>query len=353
MIDTIANRRVRFAALILALALCLAFFGLAQWQTAFVNNDFNKAEAAAESVYLGGIPVGIVVKSEGLTVVDYVEVITQKDAVCPARDAGIQRGDTLLAINGKPLKEVRDISDLVSSSPDKVNIDIARGGDRLVAEVTPAKDIVSGEYKLGILVKNDIAGVGTVTFVKEDGRVCTLGHCISDPGADNAYKYQNGYFYKCKILGSVKGKENEAGMLKGVFDRNSESIGIADLNNDFGVYGVSTGSQLTASRPRIFTGSRNEVQPGKAYIYTTIEGFTPKKYEIEIVKAEAQNSPSTKGMVIRVTDKELLGITGGIVQGMSGSPIVQNGKLVGAVTHVFLNDAAYGYGIYAEWLLQQ
>ena len=353
MIESIKSRRGN-AALILALALaltvCQIFGALAPADTDGVPCG---AYASVDSVYLGGTPIGIVVKSDGLTVADYVEVITAGDAVCPAREAGILRGDTLIAINGNQLKEVRDISENVAASPDKVIVDIERGGDRIVAEVVPAKDIVSGEYKLGILVKNDIAGVGTVTFVKDDGRVCTLGHCIADPGENNAYKYQKGNFYRCRILGSVKGKENEAGVLKGVFDRNSDSIGVINLNNDFGVYGVATGSELYSSRPRVMTGMRNEVSPGKAYIYTTIEGQSPKKYEIEIVKVEVQDAPSTKGMVIRVTDKALLDVTGGIVQGMSGSPIIQNGKLVGAVTHVFLNDAAYGYGIYAEWLLQQ
>lgn len=353
MIETMKSRRIP-AALILALVLALAVCQLAG-AAALTHDgyDFGSAYAAIESVYLGGTPVGIVVKSDGLTVADYVEVITATDAVCPAREAGILKGDTLIAINGAPLKEVKDISDAVNASPEKVSVDIERGGDRVVAEVVPAKDIVSGEYKLGILVKNDIAGVGTVTFVKDDGRVCTLGHCISDPGENNAYKYQKGNFYRCKILGSVKGKENEAGVLKGVFDRNAETTGVIDLNNDFGVYGIATGSDMFASRPRVMTGMRDEVVPGKAYIYTTIEGVSPKKYEIEIVKTETQNEPSTKGMVIRVTDKALLDVTGGIVQGMSGSPIVQNGKLVGAVTHVFLGDAAYGYGIYAEWLLKR
>ena len=289
MIESIKSRRGN-AALILALALALTvcqIFGA----LAFADTDGVPygAYASVDSVYLGGTPIGIVVKSDGLTVADYVEVITAGDAVCPAREAGILRGDTLIAINGNPLKEVRDISENVAASPDKVIVDIERGGDRIVAEVVPAKDIVSGEYKLGILVKNDIAGVGTVTFVKDD-----------------AYKYQKGNFYRCRILGSVKGKENEAGVLKGVFDRNSDSIGVINLNNDFGVYGVATGSELYSSRPRVMTGMRNEVSPGKAYIYTTIEGQSPKKYEIEIVKAEMQDAPSTKGMVIRVTDKALL-----------------------------------------------
>ena len=145
------------------------------------------------------------------------------------------------------------------------------------------------------------------------------------------------------------GTQGKAGELKGYFER-KEQIGAIDKNNDYGIFGYINDFNYK-KYPLIEVGSKEDVTSGKAYIYTSIKGSVPKRYEIEIIKNINQSSPNQKGLVIRVTDKELLGTTGGIVQGMSGSPIVQNSKLVGAVTHVFINDPTRGYGIYIDWMI--
>ena len=343
------KRRARLAPIIifiaLALALCAAFMSI---PGGIFPPDVS-ASAEGESVYLGGMPVGIRLTSDGLVAVEYVGVVTKDGAKTPALDAGIQKGDLLIELNGVSLKEVSDIVTAIGDKTDPLPFKLLRKGRELTGEVTPVMDIVTMSPKIGLIVKNDLAGVGTVTFVKENGRMCTLGHKISEGDNDGAV-YDKGSFYKCNILGVVKSEKNEPGSLKGVFNRNSEPVGNVDSNTDFGVYGTMTDNSFIEGRPKIEIGTISDVKPGKASVFTTLEGDEPKEYSVEIVKYETQAEPEIKGMVVRVTDPALTEKAGGIVQGMSGSPVVQNGKLVGAITHVFVNDPLYGYGIYASWM---
>lgn len=310
------------------------------------------AEADGESVYLGGMPIGIRMVSDGLIVVEYVGVITKDGAKTPALSAGIQKGDMLTELNGRTLKEVTDITEAIGDSLSPMPYKLVRGAETVEGSVTPVTDIVTNSPKIGLMVKNDVAGVGTVSFVKEDGRMCTLGHMISDGARDAAF-FKKGSFYRCNILGVVKSAKNAPGALKGVFNRNGEAVGNIDSNSDYGVYGYLSDKSFVKDRPKVQIGNISDVKPGKASVYTTLEGNSPSEYEVEIVKYETQTKPEIKGLVLRVTDSVLLDKAAGIVQGMSGSPIVQNGKLVGAITHVFVNDPVYGYGIYAAWMSVQ
>ncbi|MFI3229481.1 MAG: SpoIVB peptidase S55 domain-containing protein, partial [Bacillota bacterium] len=194
-------------------------------------------------------------------------------------------------------------------------------------------------------------GVGTLTFVTQDGEdYGGLGHQIFD-SEQNKEAFTFGTLYASEIIGVVRGEEGKAGQLRGTVDR-TKKIGTVATNSYCGVYGTAE-TIMHDQRPLISIGDKEDVKTGKAYIYTTLSGTSPKKYEIEIVKAVKQDVDADKGMVIHVTDERLLEATGGIVQGMSGSPIVQNGKIIGAVTHVFVSDPTRGYGIYINTMLNK
>ena len=214
-------------------------------------------------------------------------------------------------------------------------------------------DEISKKYKLGLWIRDNAAGVGTLTFIRKDNmRFGALGHPVCDIDTGACLPVKSGNIFKCNIVGYRKGEKGKAGELKGLFLRNGSILGALDENNGYGVYGNFGNEALEAYKNELVeVASRNEVKSGKAKIRCTIDGTVPKDYDIEIVKTYFQDSKSNKSMFIRVTDKELLSKTGGIVQGMSGSPIIQNGKLVGAVTHVFVSDPTKGYGIYADWMI--
>lgn len=333
---------------LLVITFVFGFLGINHFREC--NDSYTAEASTAKTVHLGGMPVGLKLRSDGVTIGGFVPVITANGSVNPAEEAGLKLGDLIIEVGGKSIKTPSDLSEAVKNTSSSVNFKFKRDGKIGTVSVTPIFDPLAGENKIGIMAKNEIAGVGTLTFTEIDGRFCTLGHQISDPNVDDVENYQDGFVYSCSVLGAVKGVKGEAGALKGVFDRNSREIGVISSNSVYGVYGTAVDHALK-SGALIEVAGASEVKPGKAHIYSTVEGSSPKRYEIEIVKAIPQNARDTKGLVVRVTDKELLSVTGGIVQGMSGSPIVQNGKLVGALTHVLVDDPVYGYGIYAEWLL--
>ncbi len=203
---------------------------------------------------------------------------------------------------------------------------------------------MTGRKKIGLWLRDGISGIGTLTYVDPSNmRYGALGHPI-----DESTEYIGGAIYGANIYGYIKGEKGKAGELSGSYDP-SDVIGSIDKNNKFGIFGKYRGD--IASKEMIPLGSKSTVKPGKAHIYTTIDGCCSKRYEIEIIKCNVQNKADSKGMVIRITDKELLERTNGILQGMSGSPIIQNGKLIGAVTHVFINDPTKGFGMYIDFML--
>lgn len=324
--------------------LCVFVFGVS---TGFFAN----AETLSQSVYLGGVPIGVIAKSKGVTVLDITDVITSKGTIRPAEAGGIQKGDLIIKINNFDIISPEDIGKALETAEGSVTVTVLRMDETIELTVKPEFDIISKAKKLGLQVRNEIAGVGTLTYVRADNkRFGGLGHQICDSDARNKDIYSFGSVFKCDILGVIKGEQGKAGELRGSFKRSEEPVGKLDKNTFTGIFG-SAESKMYEGRPMIAVGSRHSVVPGKAYIYTTVKGGKPEKYEIEIVKAVRQNACSDKSMVISIKDQRLLNETGGIVQGMSGSPIIQNGKLIGAVTHVFINDPTRGYGIYLDWML--
>lgn len=299
-----------------------------------------------EYVYLGGRPIGIVMDGEGLEICGKSEVITDKGAQIPALEVEILPGDRLISVNGQTLHNLKDLTNVLQKVKDGecVELKVLRNNKILSFNVVPQKEALSGNKKLGLVIRDGTAGIGTVTFVRKNLSFGALGHTISDN-----VKTQQGKIFDCKINGVNYPKINQAGELKGSFDRNQNVIGVINKNNQFGIFGNV--SKKYGYAPEVRLGNKNIVKEGKAYIYTCVGGTKPQKYEIEIVKAYNQTKPEVKSMVIKVTDKNLLEKSGGIVQGMSGSPIVQNGYLIGAVTHVFTGDATKGYGLYIDWMI--
>ena len=301
------------------------------------------AAAETDEVYLGGMPAGFTLGIGGAQIVGICEVLTENGVQNPAKDAGLEVGDVIVSLGGIRIETAADIDAALSSCGGKSSsLTIERGSENLKKEIAPVKDMASGRYKLGVLIRDSVSGIGTVTFIRKDLRFGSLGHSVVSED-HREMKIAGGKVYRCSIMGVSKGVRGRAGELRGMF-LSEGSIGSAEKLCESGIYGKDGESYSLDGLECVYTADISEVQPGDAYICSTVDGECPKKYSIDIVKVD-KNNKSNKNFVIKITDKDLISATGGIVQGMSGSPIIQNGKLVGAVTHVFLNDPTRGYGI--------
>lgn len=297
--------------------------------------------AKEEYVYLGGNPAGFTLYERGAIVVGLCDVVCGENICSPCKDAEVLIGDIILNINDKEVNCAKDIENSIKNGGDKI-VTIKRDGDTIIKNIKPVKDNL-GVYKLGVFIKDGISGIGTITYFTED-KVGCLGHAVLDEN-NQAVNITGGKIYDCFINGVIKGVKGRPGELRGIFAGKENIANIID-NKDCGVYGVL--NNKIPSKKKIKVG-----QPimGDAEIYTTLYGNTPKKYKISICKYE--QGKDSKNLIIKILDKELLETTGGIVQGMSGSPIVQNGKIVGAITHVFVNDPTRGFGISIDNMIIQ
>ena len=317
-----------------------------------IKNLFGKKEQKTNErtesvyVYLGGYPLGFTIDCSGVVVVA-VSNNTAKD---------IKEGDVITKINGIAVNGAEKILEIINRQEyvgKSLTVEFNRGDDIKNTTIIPEFDSVRNMYKLGIWVRDNAAGVGTLTYIRKDNlRFGALGHPVCDIDTGTLLPIENGNIFKCNIVGYKQGAKGDPGELKGMFLRSGRVLGKLDTNNKFGVYGSFSNDYLEGYNSELVEVAKSsEVKSGKAVIRCTIDGTIPKDYEIEIVKTYFQNEKDNKSMFIRVTDKELLEKTGGIVQGMSGSPILQNGKLVGAVTHVFVSDPTKGYGVYADYMI--
>lgn len=317
----------------------------------FLNNN-QKNTNQSPTVLLGGYPIGLNLKTDGLLITGKIGVVTKDGAVVPTDNTDITSGDLLIKIDDKLINSYKQIQKILNDKNGaSVKLTINRAGNYFDYEVTPAKDVLNGNYRIGLSLQDNISGIGTLTFINpKNNRFASLGHAIA---LENGYvvPVKSGNVYNAYISGAIKGQIGKAGELNGNFSANTKALGRLDKNCVFGNYGYYTSQ--TKDFTQIKVGYQDEIKPGKAQIYSTVEGTEPQLYDIEIIKINQQDSPNDKGLVIRITDKELIAKTGGIVQGMSGSPIIQNGKLIGAVTHVFTADPTKGYGIFAQWMLEQ
>ncbi len=301
------------------------------------------ASANENYMYLGGFPAGFMLNTKTVEVIGMCDVVTESGVRSPAREAGIKTGDIIDKINGEDVNSSGDINNILSKEYKKYEIDITRGGDEIKLQVDPAKDMSTGGKKLGVLVKDSINGIGTVTYVDAANRkFASLGHPVSDAN-NNVIDINGGTVFSSLIYDVKKGVRGTPGELRGAFE-NGVVIGKAKVNCRCGVFGDLADNFDCSGLIKITTADVDKVRIGDAYIYTTIYGKSADKYKISIIKVD-KSDKDNRNFVIRIDDDRLLKTTGGIVQGMSGSPIVQDGKLVGAVTHVFINDPTRGYGI--------
>lgn len=309
-------------------------------------------------LYAGGDIVGFSLNSDGVVIISSSKVKGLDGDIDTLSDSNIKRGDIIKKIENTPIKSVADICRVVNKEENKnrnLNIEVLRKGERVITKIKNVYDVNSRLYKLGLWVKDDASGIGTLTYIKKDDlRFGALGHAICDNDTKTVFDVEDGEMYKCTIIGLRKGVKGKAGEIKGLFMQGKKNLGIVDNNCDCGVFGTANSeSDILSEKEVLKAGGRMYAKPGKAFIRSSIDGKTTKDYEIEIVKTNYQSTKNEKSMVIRVTDKELLQKTGGIIQGMSGSPIIQNGRIIGAITHVFINDPTKGFGIYLDWMLNQ
>ena len=298
------------------------------------------------SVALLGTPFGIKIYTDGVLVVDFSEVKTAKGVKNPAKNAGIKEGDFIVSLDGTNVYTNEDVMDIVKNSMGEIiTARIVRGGVKMTIRF---KAVLSeeGVYRAGMWVKDSSAGIGTLTFYSPVTNViCGLGHGIADNDTGTLLSLNHGEFVGAKIVSVEKGTSGNPGELKGRFLL--KSISNFARNSDNGVYGSAKCKIETSNLIKI--AMKQEVKNGAAHILTTIDGETPEYYSCNI---KIKSMGATQNMLVEVTDKRLLEKTGGIVQGMSGSPIIQNGKLIGAVTHVLVDDSKKGYAIFAETMLQ-
>jgi stage IV sporulation protein B len=316
----------------------------------FFNINY-QVSANTEKVYIGGYAAGFIINTEGAEVVGLCDVFSGNTVISPSRQAGIIVGDLITGLNGYDVKGAIDIEKALKNyNGEKTNITLYREGKLLDLVITPVKDRGTGRYKIGLFIRDSMTGIGTMTYVKQkDLRFGALGHPVLNQNSE-LLKIENSEVYLCSIIGINKGLKGNPGELRGIFLKD-ELLGIADKNTTSGIFGYfNKKSNLLTENKLIDVGS--SAKPGKASIITTISGTEPKEYSISIIKVD-DNDKQNKNLVIKITDNELLDTTGGILQGMSGSPIIQNGKLIGAVTHVFINDPTRGFGILIDKMINE
>lgn len=323
-----------------------------RYGVALVNSEQEKKDI---ELCAGGNSVGVRVSTEGVLAVGYSDITTGSGEVeSPAQNGGIQIGDRLISVNGNKIKNSKDLSKKINESKsENVEILIERNGEEITKNINLSKN-ADGDYKIGLWVRDSTAGVGTLTFYdKESGKYGAIGHPITDSETEKILSIKNGDLLNSSIISIKKGVKGNPGELRGIFSSDKKPIGNVTGNTQCGIFGSMNTENLKNINNKTYkVGWRDEIQPGPAQIITTIDEEGPKLYDIEIVKLAKQDSISTKSMVIKITDERLLEKTGGVVQGMSGSPIIQNDKIIGAVTHVLVNKPEVGYGIYIEWMLK-
>ncbi len=306
------------------------------------------------------IPVGniagVKLYTNGVLVVGMSEIEGEDNKKYkPYANTGIEEGDTIISINNTEILNTDDLVNIVNSSNgNKLDIKYVRDNQSLECSITPVKTI-ENDYKLGLWVRDSAAGVGTVTFYEPSTKsFAALGHGIVDIDTEELINIASGEFVTTKILNITKGESGNPGRIQGTID-NQENIGIISKNTRFGIYGKvdDTHSLNIDYTKEMEVALRSEIQKGKATILCSLDNENVKEYEIEIEKIYVNNNYDNKSMLIKITDQELLEKTGGIIQGMSGSPIIQNGKFVGAITNVLVNNPEEGYAVFGDIMLKQ
>lgn len=300
-----------------------------------------------------GEPIGIYVETNGLLVLDTAEIEARDGLTYEPGGNIVKSGDYILKWNHKAVPTIKQLNEAIQESgKEKIPVTIRRDGEEIEVAMRPVL-ATDHTYKIGVWVREDTQGIGTLTYVTEDGKFGTLGHGITDEDTGTLLNLHGGELYKTKILGIMKGTSGEPGELQGYINMvATNEIGEIRKNTSLGVFGEMEKTSIkNYCSEYLSVGMKQEIQKGEAWIYANLDG-SAKKYKIEIEQIDI-NSTDNKSMIIRITDSRLLKLTGGIVQGMSGSPILQNGKIIGAVTHVLVDEPERGYGVFIETMLAQ
>ena len=311
------------------------------------NSEKQKSQKPLPQVYVGGYPIGLKLYADGVVIVGTEAVDTENGFVNTAENAGLKIGDIIKKVNGIEVKSNSQVSSIIEKSAGQELIFVAERNGKTF-EVSFKSEFSKSEqkFKAGIWIRDSSAGIGTVTFCTTDGGFASLGHAVCDIDTKSSIPISQGECTEAKLTGFIKGQNGYAGELCGYLD--NKRTGLIFSNDSLGVYGVF--DSLPENKTLYEIANSQEIKIGEAEIVTTIENGITESYSVIIEKID-EKSTENKNLVIRVTDRKLIEKTGGIIQGMSGSPIIQNGKIVGAVTHVFLNDATGGFGVFAETML--
>ncbi|NLD82945.1 MAG: SpoIVB peptidase [Clostridiales bacterium] len=299
----------------------------------------------------GGAAVGVALATKGVLVIGVSDVSGQN----PSQRAGLRSGDVIESLNGEEITDSAHLTSLVAAARGgPIDVSYRRDGVLRSARLTPILDRASGRWRIGAWVRDSTAGVGTLSYYDPANQTYgALGHAINDGDTGKLLPVRAGSLLKAQIVDVRKGQKGSPGELRGTFLQEKTILGDIRENTDLGIYGTLDAAYENALYPDgLPVGYQESVTTGPATILSTVDGGGVQEYQVEIIQKSRQMVPGQKSMVIQVTDERLLQKTGGIVQGMSGSPIIQNGRIVGAVTHVFVDDPTKGYGLYIEWMLQ-
>lgn len=304
------------------------------------------------TVTVSGAPFGVKMFADGALVVAFSDQLTALGTENPAKEAGLRLGDVIVSAAGQSVHGNEELSAAITAAEGAaIEVVYVRDGARHTCTLTPVRDRDSGAWRAGVWVRDSSAGIGTLTFVDtEQGTFAGLGHAVSDTDTGANFPLLSGEIVPVTIIGVQKGAAGTPGELQGEFS-GAGALGTVSANDSTGVYGRLQGT--TVSGQVMPVAQIQQVAPGPAQILTTIDGTPPQWYQVTIEKVNMTAGDPNRNLLIRVTDERLLAATGGIVQGMSGSPVVQNGCLVGAVTHVLVNDPTRGYGIFAATMLER
>lgn len=306
----------------------------------------------------GGQSIGVKLNTVGVLVVGHHQVNTADGKKSPGEIAGIKVGDIITEINGNKIEKMTDVAPYVQAAGQEekaLDMLISRESGKFRTKLTPLKDKGENTYKLGLYIRDSAAGIGTMTFIHpQSKKYGALGHVISDMDTKQPIVVEDGQIVRSTVTSIEKGSNGDPGEKLARFSSDREVVGNIKKNSPFGIFGELNKDLKNGvlDKPLPIALS-HQVKEGPAKILTVVNNDKVEEFNVEIVSTIPQKFPATKGMVIKVTDPKLLEKTGGIVQGMSGSPIIQNGKLIGAVTHVFVNDPTSGYGVHIEWMLNE
>lgn len=354
----IANRNMKN---IIIICIVLLLIAAGYYVSSYVFEDSARESSSvsvvSEKVLIpGGQSIGVKMDVKGVLVVGLEEITTvDGKRVNPGIISGIQIGDTILSVNGKDVYKAEDVEKIINEEKDTVKLKIKRNDEIINIDIAPVHSEDHGLYKLGIWIKDKTAGIGTLTYY-DPNNACfgALGHGITDPETNSILPVETGLLLEAQVKAIEEGDNGNPGEIKGVFYHTDTPLGSLTHNCEYGIYGTAyhTIENPIYSKP-LAVGYRQQVELGDAYILTTLKDNIIQRYDVEIEKINEQSEQSDKSLVLKVTDERLIDECGGIVQGMSGSPIIQNDRIIGAVTHVFVNDPTRGYGIFIEWMLEE